>query len=352
MSCSKCTDKFMLEDKAVKIFFISEVEELALKMRIFLMKLGFDLQKLHDLVYVEVSSEEQFFHSNADAFSAHFNELETQKIKIYVQEVCANFNLQMLLSAKPLQRYINLIQDKEFFDIINNESLTSHFQPIVKAEDNTIYGYEALIRGVKANGELMYPYELFDKSSRNDMDFKLDRLCRESALKTAAVKKIHQKVFINFIPTSIYDPEFCLNSTVKWANQLEFDSKNIVFEVVETQKVKDQVHLKEILMYYREKGYKIALDDVGEGYSSLNMLIKLKPDIIKIDRNIIENINKDEFKQSVYKALYTVAKENNIEVLAEGIETPYEIETIRSIGVDYMQGYYFAKPSAEPIRTI
>jgi EAL domain-containing protein (putative c-di-GMP-specific phosphodiesterase class I) len=125
-----------------------------------------------------------------------------------------------------------------------------------------------------------------------------------------------------------------------------------VFEVVETQNVKDQLHLKEILMYYREKGYKIALDDVGEGYSSLNMLIKLKPDIIKIDRNIIENINKDEFKQSVYKALYTVAKENNIEVLAEGIETPYEIETIRSIGVDYMQGYYFAKPSAEPIRTI
>jgi len=352
MSCSKCTDKFMLEDKAVKIFFISEVEELASKMRIFLMKLGFDLQKLHDLVYVEVASEEQFFHSNADAFSTHFNELETQKIKIYVQEMCANFNIQALLSAKPLQRYINLIQDKEFFDIINNESLTSHFQPIVKAEDNTIYGYEALIRGVKANGELMYPYELFDKSSRNDMDFKLDRLCRESALKTAAVKKIHQKVFINFIPTSIYDPEFCLNSTVKWANQLEFDSKNIVFEVVETQNVKDQLHLKEILMYYREKGYKIALDDVGEGYSSLNMLIKLKPDIIKIDRNIIENINKDEFKQSVYKALYTVAKENNIEVLAEGIETPYEIETIRSIGVDYMQGYYFAKPSAEPIRTI
>ena len=352
MSCSKCTDKFILENKAVKIFFISEIEELASKMRIFLMKLGFDLQKLHDLVYVEVNSEEAFFNSNIDAFSKHFNELETQKIKIYVQDVCANFNIQMLLSAKPLQRYINLIQDKEFFDIINNESLTSHFQPIVKASDNTIYGYEALIRGVKANAELMYPYELFEKSSRNDMDFKLDRLCRESALKTAAVKKINQKVFINFIPTSIYDPEFCLNSTVKWANQLEFDSKNIVFEVVETQKVKDQVHLKEILMYYREKGYKVALDDVGEGYSSLNMLIKLKPDIIKIDRNIIENINKDEFKQSVYKALYTVAKENGIEVLAEGVETPYEIETIRSIGVDYMQGYYFAKPSAEPIRTI
>lgn len=352
MSCEKCTEKFVLENRAVKIFFISDVAELEAKLKIFLMKLGFDLEKLHDLTYLEVENEKEFFTENIDAFATNFNELETQKIKLYVQDTCANFNLQALLSAKPMQRYINLFQDKEFFDIVNNESLTSYFQPIVNANDNSIYGYEALIRGVKANGKLMYPNELFDKSSRNDLDFKLDRLCRESALKTAAVKKIQQKVFINFIPTSIYDPEFCLNSTVKWANQLEFDSKNIVFEVVETQNVKDQVHLKEILMYYREKGYKIALDDVGEGYSSLNMLIKLKPDIIKIDRNIIENINEDEFKQSVYKALYTVAKENNIEVLAEGIETPYEIETIRKIGVDYMQGFYFAKPTAEPLRTL
>src|SRR5690606_41806536 len=65
-----------------------------------ILKLGFDLQKLHDLVYVEVSSEEQFFHSNADAFSTHFNELETQKIKIYVQDMSANFNIQALLDRK------------------------------------------------------------------------------------------------------------------------------------------------------------------------------------------------------------------------------------------------------------
>jgi EAL domain-containing protein (putative c-di-GMP-specific phosphodiesterase class I) len=76
--------------------------------------------------------------------------------------------------------------------------------------------------------------------ARNDMNFTLDRMCRETALKTTAVKKIDTKVFINFILTSIYDPEFCLASTVKWAKQLEFDPKNIVFEVVETQKVKDK----------------------------------------------------------------------------------------------------------------
>lgn len=217
---------------------------------------------------------------------------------------------------------------------------------------NTIYGYEALVRGVKEDGELMYPDELFSKSKRNDLTFKLDKLCRESALKTAATKKIKQKVFINFISTAIYDPAFCLASTQKWVNQLDFDPSQIVFEVVETEWVKDQKHLKSILEFYRAKGYKIALDDLGEGYSSLNMLIELQPDIIKVDRNIIDGIDTNELKQSVYRALYNIAREHNIEVLAEGVETAAELEMVKSIGVDYVQGYYYAKPSAEPITKI
>jgi len=273
-------------------------------------------------------------------------------IKLLITDDKTEFNFQSILSAKPLQRYINLFDDKEFFDILNNESLTSHFQPIIDMRSNSIFGYETLVRGVKEDGTLMYPDELFTKSKRNDLNFKLDRLCRESALKTAATKKVHQKVFINFLPTSIYDPEFCLSSTEKWAKQLEFDPSQIIFEVVETELVKDQKHLKSILEFYRSKGYKIALDDVGEGYSSLNMLIELKPDIIKIDRNIIDGIDKNKLKQSVYKALFNIAREHGIEILAEGIETAYELETIKSIGVDYVQGYYFAKPTAEPIRKI
>lgn len=198
----------------------------------------------------------------------------------------------------------------------------------------------------------MYPDVLFKKSSRNDMNFNLDRLCRENALKTAATKKINKKIFVNFIPTSIYDPEYCLKSTVKWAKQLEFDLSNIIFEVVETEQVQDQKHLKNILEFYRNKGFKIALDDVGEGYSGLNRIISLKPDIIKVDRNIIQDIDTNELKQSVYKALYNLSKENNIEILAEGVETAYELEIIKNIGVDYIQGYYFAKPISEPIRKI
>ncbi len=352
MACKRCNERFNLENNSAKIYFISEYEELMAKSRAFLMKLGIDLFKIHDLFYLKTDNAKNFFLSNIDAIRSNFNSLEMQDIKIYVDYEDKGFSYQLILNSKPMQRYISIIEDKEFFDILYNESLTSYFQPIVKAEDHSIFGYETLVRGVKADGTLVYPNELFEKSKRNDLNFNLDRLCRESALKTAATKKINQKVFINFIPTAIYDPEFCLQSTVKWADQLEFDPSNIVFEVVETELVKDQNHLKKILEYYRREGFKIALDDVGEGYSSLNKIVDIKPDIIKIDRNIIADIDKDNLKQSVYKALRTMAVENGIEVLAEGVETPYELETVKDIGVDLVQGYYFSKPMAEPIRKI
>lgn len=349
MKCTKCHDTLKLGQKRVKLFFISQIDELNHKSRLLFNKLGYEpLQS--DLVGIEIESMDSFFRENIDLLSSYFNDLERQEIKIYEEDLSEGHNIQKIIRAKPLARHMNLVLDEEFFDIINYESLTSHFQPIIDAKTNTIFGYESLIRGVKGDGSLMQPYELFTKSSRNDLNFKLDRLARESALKTAATKKIHQKVFINFIPTAIYDPQFCLASTEKWANQLEFDPKNIVFEVVETEHVKDQEHLKKILSYYRNEGFLIALDDVGEGYSNLNMLIELQPDIIKVDRKIISNIHQDPIKESVYKALYTIARENNIKILAEGVESAFEAAKVKEIGVDYFQGYYFAAPMPEPVR--
>ncbi len=352
MGCTQCTQTYVLEEKTANLYFLSEFDELVQKTKIFLRGLDYELSQLNGLNYIKTDNIKAFFGENVTRFGSYFNEMEREDIKVCLSDPDKAFDYQAIMFAKPLQHFINLIEDKEFFDIIHNESLTSHFQPIVKASDRSIYGYEALVRGVDPKGELIYPDILFSKSQRNDMDFQLDKLCRETALKTAAVKKINQKVFINFLPTAIYDPEFCLKSTVKWANQLEFDHKNIVFEVVETASVKDKEHLKKVLEYYREQGFQVALDDVGEGFSNLNMLIELRPDIIKIDRNIICDIHKSELKHSVYEALYKLSRDNGIEVLAEGVETQEEMDTIEAIGVDYIQGYYFSRPTAEPIRKL
>ncbi len=348
MSCTKCNEVFELYNVPSKIYFMSEIDELMQKSKEFLNNLQMEVKDISSINYIEVDDAKTFFKNHIKLFTDTFNELECQNIKLHVQDENSEFNFQCILGAKTLQRYINLVEDKEFFEIVNNKSLTSYFQPILNASDKSIYGYEALIRGIKENGELMFPDVFFEKTTRNDMTFKVDRLCRETALKTAAQNKINTRLFINFIPTSIYDPEFCLKSTVQWANELGFDPKNIVFEVVETETVNDKEHLKKILTFYRDKGFQIALDDVGEGYSNLNTLISLRPNIIKVDRYIIQNIDQDELKQSVYSSLYSLAQENGIEVLAEGVETLAELETVEKIGVDYLQGYYFGRPNPEP----
>ena len=351
MPC-KCRDIFYISEKKSEIHFITQINELIIKSSRIFKNLGFKSKKVENIISIEVDNPREFFEENFDYLNTNFHDLEKDEIKIFIENDDNKLTLSSILSTKALNRYLHFIEDKNFFDIIENHSLTAYFQPIIDMQTNKIFAYETLTRGVLPNGDLMYPDVLFAKSERNDMNFTLDRMCRETALKTTAVKKIDAKVFINFIPTSIYDPEFCLASTVKWAKQLEFDPKNIVFEVVETQNVKDKEHLKTILNFYRNKGFLIALDDVGEGYSSLNMIIDIKPDIIKVDRNIIENIDTDTMKQSIYKALRTICVDNNIKILAEGVETPYELEKVKEIGVDYAQGYYFAKPSAEIIRVI
>ena len=100
---------------------------------------------------------------------------------------------------------------------------------------------------------------------------------------------------------------------------MEFDLKNVIFEVVESENIEDIEHLKNILNFYKSKGFMVALDDVGSGYSSLNMIVQLLPDIVKVDREIVKDIDKNRANQSVFTAIVNIAKENNITVLAEGI---------------------------------
>ena len=351
MNC-KCQESFSITKSWGRIYFISTIPELNAKIKSFFKYINLELESKNGFLSLLNENCINFFKKNYNIFIENFTLFEQQEIKIFIENEENELNLNSILKAKQLNIYLNFIDDKKFFDILENEAITTHFQPIIDLNDNSIFAYEALARGVYPNGSLMSAGELFEKSSRNDTNFRLDRICRESALKTAAVKKINTKVFINFLPTSIYDPRFCLEATVRWARQLEHDPKNIVFEVVETEKVEDKEHLKKILNYYRSQGFSIALDDVGEGYSSLNMIVDLKPDIIKIDRNIIDSIHNNNMKQSVYKALKDIGTQNNIKLLAEGVETKEELDKVKELGADYVQGYYFAKPNAEPIRSL
>ncbi|MGA4517649.1 EAL domain-containing protein [Solibacillus silvestris] len=234
-------------------------------------------------------------------------------------------------------------------DVIHRNAVVSYSQPIVNSR-NEIYAYEVLSRFTREDGSLIFPNEIFAAAKTRGRLYALDRLCRMAAVKYAAVLK--KKTFINFIPTSIYSPEYCLQSTVKLANLLEIDPNQFVFEVVESEQVDDINHLKSILDYYNKKGFQYALDDVGEGYNTLEMLGDIKPHYMKLDMKYVQGVNTDFEKQNTARQFLKKALEIGATPLAEGIETQEDFEWLKQIGYKLFQGYLFGKPSIEPQRTI
>jgi EAL domain-containing protein (putative c-di-GMP-specific phosphodiesterase class I) len=245
----------------------------------------------------------------------------------------------------PLDRMIASHQATWIESIITGNSYKSLFQPMFNGADGKLVAVEALFRGIDENGQLIPPAFLFELAHRARMTFQTDLAARRSAVTMAAAGGLQDLLlFINFNPTSIYDPAYCLRSTVSTITELGFKPSNIVFEVTETEHVTNLDHLRGILAFYRRNGFKIALDDVGSGYSGLNLLKELQPDYLKIDMHLIRDIDIDPFRQSIVTHIVAIARENGIKVVAEGLETPEERAWASKLNVDLCQGYLFSKP--------
>ncbi|NRF91950.1 EAL domain-containing protein [Paenibacillus frigoriresistens] len=246
---------------------------------------------------------------------------------------------------RPISEVYGILDMRWVDELIMNESVICYFQPIVNAKGE-IYGYEMLSRFTREDGSLIYPNEVFTAAKKRERLYALDRLCRMTAVRYAAPLK--KKAFINFIPTSIYSPEFCLKSTVQLANELGADPSQFVFEVVETEEVGDIAHLKRILAYYNKKGFKYALDDVGEGYSTIELLSELMPQYMKLDIKYVQGVVSDSGKQRIATEFLLGALQIGAVPLAEGVETREDFEWLKKCGYVLFQGYYFGKPSLIP----
>jgi len=124
---------------------------------------------------------------------------------------------------------------------------------------------------------------------------------------------------------------------------------NIVFEVLETENLTDQRHLLKYLRIIQDFGFKTAIDDFGVGYSGLKLLVEYQPNYIKLDRELISNIDQDFVKQSIFSGIQQICKPLSIEIVAEGVETANEYHWLLKAGVSIFQGYYFAKPAFEAL---
>lgn len=253
--------------------------------------------------------------------------------------------------CRSLSRLYSIENSEWLLDMLAEGRLTSHFQPIVHAENpGEVFGQESLLRGVDPEGGLVSPGEIFAAAKEADLLFQTDLAARRTAIREAARHDIQANVFVNFTPTSIYDPEFCLRSTVETADEVGLSRERIVFEVTESEDTADVNHLREIADYYRSKGFRIALDDMGSGYSSLNLLNRLKPDFMKLDMQLIQGVNYDLYKAVVASKLLEMAQELSLMTIVEGIETEQELVWARRHGATFVQGFFIARPSSPPAR--
>ena len=232
----------------------------------------------------------------------------------------------------------------EFKRILETEDIETVFQPIVSLKDGSIIGYEALSRG-PAGSELISPAELFRTADELSMVWDLELLCRTKAIERAHSIEPEKYLFINIDPNIINDEKFRKGFTKKFLGNHNISPKSIIFEITERTAIEDYATFCEILKNYTGQGYKIAIDDMGAGYSGLKTITKTRPHYIKIDMELIRGIDRDSFKQALIKNFVNLSISTNINIVAEGIETEEELQTLIRLGVYAGQGYFLQRPA-------
>lgn len=234
-------------------------------------------------------------------------------------------------------------------EIISGEHVMAYFQPLVSVQKKAIIGFEGLIRGVNPEDKAVIPpHDLFAQAEARGLSHDLDLLCREKIFENfLAVKKHHGDVIltVNIGAMAI--------EKKSWSGYLKtqvmasgLSPQDIVIDIVESA-VSDLNKLQRFVESYRQSGFLIALDDVGSGHSNLNRIPQIKPDIIKVDRYLVQDVHKDFYKQEVFKSMVSMAEHLGTVIIAEGVEIFEEANALLEIGVDVMQGYYFCKPLSQ-----
>lgn len=237
-----------------------------------------------------------------------------------------------------------------FADELN--AFRSVYQPIVtfgtEGSHPDVIGYEALLRADGPDGPVM-PDGMFAAAAAAGWLHVLDRVGRTTALRGAAGWLGEAQLFVNFLPTTIYRPEVCLRTTEQAALAAGLRLDQLVFEVTESEQITDIDHLAAVFAYYRERGCRVALDDLGAGYSSLNLLVRLQPDVVKLDKEIVQQLP-GAVSAAVVAAVVDITHSYGGLVLAECVETAEQATAARELGVDLAQGWFFGRPEERSLK--
>ena len=224
---------------------------------------------------------------------------------------------------------------------------TMAFQPIVDVNAGGVFAYEALVRGVGENSAAPCMAQITPANR-----YAFDQSCRVTAIALAArlgLQETGARLSINFMPGAVYSPAACIQLTLRAAELYGFPSHCLIFEVTEGEEVIDRNHLRSIFTEYQKRGFQVALDDFGAGYSGLNLLADCPADIVKLDMELTRNIDQRPAARMIVRAMVALGEAMGRRIVAEGVETLEEYRTLRDCGISLMQGYLLARPGLESL---
>lgn len=232
-------------------------------------------------------------------------------------------------------------------EILEQRQLNPLFQPIINMQRGEIVGYEGLIRG-PSDSPLHSPMNLFKVARAHGLSVEVEHMCRRVVIERFAELGLQGKLFLNVSPEMLLQPHARHGETLGYIQEVGLNPDRVIIELTENQPTYDYDLLREAAMHYRSMGFEIAIDDLGEGFSSLRLWSELRPEYVKIDMHFVQGINQDPVKLQFVRSIQEIAEQSGTVVIAEGIETQTELLLIRDLGIAYGQGYHIARPHATP----
>ncbi|MBI3449334.1 MAG: EAL domain-containing protein [Acidobacteria bacterium] len=229
-------------------------------------------------------------------------------------------------------------------EVITSRLVRSVYQPVIDLHGARVAGYEALSR---VDGNYFENIDAVFRAAHQSNDlWRLERLCRERALTGASSLPAGNLLFLNVEPESIYDPHFRSDKTLKLLERAGLTPDRVVLEVTEHSAVHDFTAFRQTLAYFRSRGFRLAIDDMGSAYAGLQSVAEIQPDFLKIDISLVRDLHLQPLKRELVATIQRFSASVGIQLIAEGIEKPEELEALLGAGVLMGQGYLFARPGA------
>lgn len=248
------------------------------------------------------------------------------------------------LQAQPLSSITISVRYAWFLRLLLKRQLFFKYQPIFDLNSGQIIAHECLARAAGKQDQFLNGKQLIEAAILTELTCEFDELARTLCIESIAQFNTDQIFFINVLPNAIIRNPCSLEQNLQQILELGLKPQQIVFELTETEIISHSPDIPNLINNLQERGFKIAVDDLCGFVSLDHYVMEFRPDIIKLDRRLVDGCSKYPLKQTLMRSLVHSAKEDGIQVLAEGLEQPADIQFCQNLGVDYGQGFGLGHP--------